>query len=63
MHGVYKLKDNVSLRAGYRYERYKESDWSKTGNVDAVSSLLGLGAAPQDYDTHLLTLAVRYEFK
>lgn len=63
VHGVYKLKDNVSLRAGYRYERYKESDWSKTGNVDAVSSLLGLGAAPQDYDTHLLTLAVRYEFK
>lgn len=63
VHGVYKLKDNLSLRAGYRYERYKESDWSKTGNVDAVSSLLGLGAAPQNYDTHLLTFAVRYEFK
>ncbi len=63
VHGVYKLKDNLSLRAGYRYERYKESDWSKTGNVDAVSSLLGLGAAPQDYDTHLVTLALRYEFK
>ncbi|MBK6743366.1 MAG: MtrB/PioB family decaheme-associated outer membrane protein [Hydrogenophilales bacterium] len=63
VHGVYKLKDNLSLRAGYRYERYKESDWSETGAVDAVSSLLGLGAAPQDEDTHLVTLALRYEFK
>jgi len=63
VHGVYKLKDNLALRAGYRYERYKESDWAKSGAVDSVATLLSLGEAPQDYDTHLVTLSLRYEFK
>jgi MtrB/PioB family decaheme-associated outer membrane protein len=62
LHGVYRLKDDLSLRAGYRYERYKESDWARNGAVDAVSTLLSLGEAPQDYDTHLVTLSLRYEF-
>ncbi len=62
-HAVYTLKDNLSLRVGYRYERYKESDWAKNAAVDSLPTLLSLGAAPQNYDTHLVTLSVRYEFK
>jgi MtrB/PioB family decaheme-associated outer membrane protein len=63
VHGVYKLKENMSMRVGYRYERYKESDWAKNGELDAIATLLSLGAAPQDYATHLVTVALRYEFK
>ena len=63
VHGVYKVKENLSVRAGYQYEHYKESDWAKSGDVDTISTLLGLGTAPQDYNTHLVTLTLRYDFK
>ncbi len=61
--GVYSLKDNLSLRGAYRFERYKESDWAKNGAVDAIPTLLSLGEGPQDSDVHLVTLSVRYEIK
>jgi len=63
LNGVYRLKDNLSLRVGYRYERYKESDWARNGAVDALATVLSLGEAPQDYDTHLVTVSLRYDFK
>jgi hypothetical protein len=61
--GVYSLKDNLALRAGYRYERYTESDWAKFGDVDAIPTLLSLGEAPVDSNVHLVTLSLRYEFR
>lgn len=61
--GVYALKDNLSLRAAYRYERYRESDWAKSAAVDAIPTLLSLGAGPQNYEVSLVTLSLRYDFK
>jgi outer membrane receptor protein involved in Fe transport len=60
---VYRLKDDLSLRAGYRYERYEESDWAKLGAVDAIGSLLSLGEAPVDSQVHWLSLSLRYEIR
>ena len=59
VHGVYKLKDNTSIRAGYRYEKYREDDWANV-NFGAVP---GLGVAPETQKTHLIYIAVRYAFK
>lgn len=58
VHGVYKLKDNVSLRANYWYERYKESDWA---NV-TLPTVLTLGTSPGNQKTHVIFLTVRYTF-
>jgi MtrB/PioB family decaheme-associated outer membrane protein len=60
---VYRLKDDLSIRAGYRYERYEESDWAKLGEVDAIGSLLSLGEAPVDSQVHWLSLSLRYEIR
>lgn len=60
---VYRLKDDLSMRAGYRYERYEESDWAKFGAVDAIPTLLSLGEAPVDSSVHWLSLSLRYEFR
>lgn len=57
VHGVYMIKENMSFRASYRYEKYRESDWA---NV-TVPTLLG--AAPGKQETHLIYLSIRYEFK
>jgi MtrB/PioB family decaheme-associated outer membrane protein len=57
VHGTYKISDNMSLRAEYRYERYKESDWAN------VALPFTLGETPQNQETHLIYLAVRYAFK
>lgn len=62
VHGVYKLKDNLSMRVGYRYERYKESDWSKSAVVNAIPTLLTMGAAPANEETHLFMVSLRYAF-
>ena len=57
IHGTYKLKDNVSLRAEYRYERYKESDWAY------LAFPTSLGTTPQNQEVHMVYLSVRYAFK
>jgi MtrB/PioB family decaheme-associated outer membrane protein len=59
VHGIYKVSDAMSFRADYRYERYKDSDWS---NV-ALPSVITLGVTPQKQETHLIYLSVRYTFK
>ena len=64
VHGNYKMKDNLSLRAALWYEKYKESDWAKNGSVGfLLPAALTLGTAPQDSDTFLVNLSVRYDFK
>jgi MtrB/PioB family decaheme-associated outer membrane protein len=63
VHGNYKLKENLSLRAAVWYENYKESDWAKNASVSLLPTVLSLGAAPQKADTVLVTVSVRYNFK
>ena len=63
IHGTYKLKDQLSLRAGYRYEKYTQSDWAKSGAASTLPQLLSLGTAPQNGETSLVTVSLRYDFK
>lgn len=61
IHGTYKLKENLTLRADFRHERYKESDWA---NVALPSALVDtLGTTPQEQKVNLIYLSVRYTFK
>ena len=57
--GIYRLKENMSVRIGYRFEKYRESDWANV-NLGTVNSL---GLAPQDQEIHLIFAALRYTFK
>jgi len=59
INGVYQIKENLSFRAGYRYENYRESDWANV-NLPTVATL---GATPRDQETHVVFLSVRYAFK
>jgi len=59
VHGTYKLKENLSLRVDYRYEKYREYDWA---NIE-WSNLVTLGTAPETEETHLVYIAARYTFK
>ena len=63
IHGTYKLKEQLSLRAGYRYEKYTQSDWAKSGAASTLPQLLSLGTAPQNSETSLVTVSLRYDFK
>ena len=59
LHGTYALKENISFRADYRYERYRDDDWANAN--DALVQTLGL--SPQKQETHLLYVSLRYSFK
>jgi MtrB/PioB family decaheme-associated outer membrane protein len=59
VHGTYKLKENMMLRAEYRYEKYRSYDWA---NV-TVSTVQSLGVTPTTQETNLVYVSVRYDFK
>ena len=63
VHGNYKMKENLSLRAALWYEKYDESDWAKNASADFLPTVLSLGIAPQNAETYLISLSARYEFK
>jgi len=64
LHGTYKMKDNLSLKLAYRYEDYSEDDWAKDGiGVATLPTVLGLGAKTQDYDVHVISASIRYDFE
>lgn len=59
VHGTYALKENMSMRVDYRYEKYNETDWANAN----VPTVLTLGVAPANQETHLIFVSVRYAFK
>jgi MtrB/PioB family decaheme-associated outer membrane protein len=59
VHGTYAFKENMSMRVDYRYEKYDETDWANAN----VPTVLTLGAAPTNQETHLIFVSVRYAFK
>ena len=61
LHGNYKLKENLSLRAAIWYENYEEDDWAKNASVNFLPTVLSLGVPPQNADTFLIYLSARYE--
>lgn len=62
LYGTYRLSEQLSLRAEYRYQRFDEADWSKDGTVNTLPTLLSLGSATQDNTTYLGFISLRYEF-
>lgn len=63
LYGTYRLKEKISLRAAYWYERYYSEDWT-LDNVTAntVPNLLSLGQLSPSYHVNVVTIAVRYAF-
>ena len=62
LHGTYRLTEEFSVRAEYRYEEYEEQDWSKDGAVDTLSTVLSLGSEPLNTATSLAFVSLRYNF-
>mgnify|MGYP000845290155 FL=1 len=63
LYADYKYSDNLSLRAGYWYEKYDSVDWSMEGvNPSTIYNVLSLGAQPQAYDQGVAWISFVYEF-
>ncbi len=59
----YHLNSKLELRFRVRYEDYSSSDWALQGVEPAtIPTVLTLGADPDDYNLHLVTLSFRYTF-
>ncbi|MGB5261373.1 MAG: MtrB/PioB family decaheme-associated outer membrane protein [Gammaproteobacteria bacterium] len=59
----YPYSDALSLKFGYRYEKYDTDDWALQDiEPDTVSNLLSLGADPYNYSNHVFFVGVRYVF-
>ncbi len=61
VHGNYRMKEKLTLRAAIWYENYDEDDWAKNANVDYLPTVLSLGVPPQNADTFLIYLSARYD--
>ena len=59
VHGTYAIKENMSIRVDYRYEKYHESDWANAN----LPTVLTLGVAPTNQETNLIFVSMRYAFK
>ena len=63
LYATYRLKDNVSLQAGYWYERYDSKDWMLDGVAPGtIPNVLALGLQPPQYRVNVIRLSVRYKF-
>jgi MtrB/PioB family decaheme-associated outer membrane protein len=63
LYATYRLKDNVSLRAGYWYEHYESDDWALDGVAPAtISNVLTFGQLAPQYRVHVIAMSVRYKF-
>ena len=63
LYANYRLKDNVSLRAGYWYERYDSDDWALDGvTPDTIPNVLTFGQLAPQYRVHVIAMSVRYSF-
>ena len=63
LYATYRLKDNVSLQAGYWYERYDSRDWMLDGVAPStIPNVLALGLQPPQYHVNVIRLSVRYKF-
>jgi len=63
LYANYRLKDNVSLRAGYWYERYDSDDWALDGvTPDTIPNVLTFGQLAPQYRVHVIAMSVRYKF-
>jgi len=63
LYANYRLKDNLSLLAGYWYERYDSKDWMLDGvTPGTIPNVLTLGLQPPRYRVNVIRMSVRYKF-
>ena len=63
LYANYHLKDNVTLRAGYWYERYSSDSWALDGVTPCtISNVLTFGQQSPQYHVHVIAMSVRYKF-
>lgn len=58
----YTLKENMTLRMGYNFERHITDDWAYRGGITPVAQLLGSGDTAPRYNAHLVWISARYGF-
>ena len=59
--GEYKIQDNLSVKLGYRIERYDSNDFALDGTL-AVPRVLTLGDVPPHYTSHVVWSSIVYHF-
>jgi hypothetical protein len=59
----YRLRDNMTFRTEYSFEKYSQSDWS-TDNVglQTMAEVATIGDQLPDYKAHLISWSVVYNF-
>ena len=63
LYATYRLKENMSLQAGYWYERYDSKDWMLDGvGVSTIPNVLTLGLQAPQYHVNVVRLSLRYKF-
>jgi len=63
LYANYRVKDNVTLRAGYWYERYDSESWMLSGvTPNAIPNVLTLGEQSPRYRVHVIAASVKYKF-
>ena len=63
LYANYRIKDNVTLRAGYWYERYDSESWMLSGvTPNAIPNVLTLGEQSPRYRVHVIAASVKYKF-
>lgn len=63
LYATYRLKESMSLQAGYWIERYSTQDWM-LDNVapSTIPNVLTMGLQAPQYHVNVLSLALRYKF-
>ncbi|MDH4325169.1 MAG: MtrB/PioB family decaheme-associated outer membrane protein [Betaproteobacteria bacterium] len=63
LHADYRIRSNLSLRAGYWYERYESENWMLSGVMpDTIPTVLTFGEQAPRYSVHVIAMSVRYKF-
>lgn len=63
LYANYRIKDNVTLRAGYWYERYDSENWMLSGvTPSAIPNVLTFGQQSPQYRVHVIALSAKYKF-
>jgi MtrB/PioB family decaheme-associated outer membrane protein len=58
---TYELSQQIQLRGGYWYQRYRSDDWALDGvRPDTIGSVLTWGGNSPDYDVNVVTLGFVY---
>ncbi len=63
LYATYRMQKNMSLQAGYWYERYDTKDWMLDGVAPAtIPNVLTLGLQAPQYHVNVVMLSLRYKF-